>query len=248
MRFKSFWLAVQFFTRWPTPQYERVEAQDMGKMLLWFPLIGALIGSVLALISGLQAWLPAQVVALLILVAWVWQTGGLHIDGAADFCDAWLGSCGDQARALTIMKDSRIGTGGGVAIGLILLAKWVLLSALLETQQNTHILLWLMAIPIIARIGSLVLIATTSEVQQAGREVTMFTHLSKRGVAIWGGLALVVMLVIQPILLLLIAVVWLLRRTIQRTLGGLNGDSAGLMTEMLEISALLLVVLSLYNL
>ncbi|MDY0136507.1 MAG: adenosylcobinamide-GDP ribazoletransferase [Thiomicrospira sp.] len=248
MRFKSFWLAVQFFTRWPTPQYERVEAQDMGKMLLWFPLIGALIGSVLALISGLQAWLPAQVVALLILVAWVWQTGGLHIDGAADFCDAWLGSCGDQARALTIMKDSRIGTGGGVAIGLILLSKWVLLSALLETQQNAPILLWLMAIPIIARIGSLVLIATTSEVQQAGREVTMFTHLSKRGVAIWGGLALVVMLVIQPILLLLIAVAWLLRRTIQRTLGGMNGDSAGLMTETLEISALLLIVLSLSTL
>ena len=245
---KPFWLALQFFTRWPTPQFAQVSLQDMGKMLLWFPLVGALIGGVLALVSSVQAWLPAQIVALLILVAWVWQTGGLHIDGAAAFCDAWLGSCGDQARALTIMKDSRIGTGGGVAIGLILLAKWVLLSALLETQQNTPILIWLIAIPIIARIGSLVLIATTSEVQQAGREMTMFTHLSKRGVAIWGGLTLVVMFVIQPILLVLIAVVWWVRRTIQRTLGGINGDSAGLMTETLEISALLLVVLSLHTL
>ncbi|MFA6700149.1 MAG: adenosylcobinamide-GDP ribazoletransferase, partial [Thiomicrospira sp.] len=61
MRFKSFWLAVQFFTRWPTPQFAHVSLQDMGKMMLWFPLIGALIGSVLALISGLQAWLPVQV-------------------------------------------------------------------------------------------------------------------------------------------------------------------------------------------
>lgn len=76
----------------------------------------------------------------------------------------------------------------------------------------------------------------------------MFTHMPKYGVAIWGGLALVVMLVMQPILLLLIAVAWLLRRTIQRTLGGINGDSAGLMTETLEISALLLIVLSLSTL
>jgi adenosylcobinamide-GDP ribazoletransferase len=245
---KPFWLALQFFTRWPTPQFDQISLQDMGRMLLWFPLIGALIGGVLALVSSLQAWLPAQVVALLILVAWVWQTGGLHIDGAADFCDAWLGSCGDQARALTIMKDSRIGTGGGVAIGLILLSKWVLLTALLDVQQSAQMLVWLVLIPLLARVGSLGLIATTSEVQQAERGAGMFSHLSKKGVAIWSGFALVLVVLIQPLLLLLIAVAWLTRRTIQRTLGGFNGDSAGLMTETLEISALLLILISVSHL
>lgn len=241
--FKSFWLAVQFFTRWPTPQYASVSEQEMGRSLAWFPLIGLLIGLVLWALSGLQAWLPTPVVALVLLLAWVWITGALHIDGAADFADAWLGSCGHKQRALEIMKDSRIGTGGGVAIGLILLAKWVLLTELLQTDW----LVLLVLIPFWARIGSLVLMMTTPYASQNGMAETMFRHLNRTIGWLWLVFALGLMLVIAPGLLLMVLAWFWVRWLLMRHLGGMNGDGAGMMTEVLEISALLILSASLIH-
>lgn len=233
--FKAFWLAIQFFTRWPTPQYEQIGEQDMGRALAWLPLVGLLIGVSLWALSLLQAWLPAEVVALLILLLWVWNTGALHIDGAADFADGWLGGHGDKQRALTIMKDSRIGTGGGVAIGLILLLKWVLLTELLLTGQAW----WLVLIPLIARVGSLVLMTTTVYVSENGMAESMFRFLNPQMVWFW--LALVALLIfwLQPGLVFVIVAWWWVRWLLMRTLGGINGDGAGLMTEVLEISMVL---------
>ena len=241
--FKPFWLAVQFFTRWPTPQYGSVSAEEMGRSLAWLPWVGLLIGLVLWALTGLQAWFSAPVVALIILLAWVWSTGGLHIDGAADFADAWLGSGGDKTRALDIMKDSRIGTGGGVAIGLILLAKWVLLTELLQADW----LVLLVLIPFWARIGSLVLMMTTPYASQNGLAETMFRHLNSKIVWLWFVIALGLMVAIAPGLVL-IALAWFwVRWLLMRHLGGMNGDGAGLMTEVLEISALLILSASLIH-
>lgn len=240
--FKPFWLAVQFFTRWPTPQYEQVDAQDMGRALVWLPLVGAMIGLSLWLVSLLQAWLPAQVVALLILLLWVWNTGGLHIDGAADFADGWLGGYGDKQRALSIMKDSRIGTGGGLAIGLILLAKWVLLTELVQTEQAW----WLVLIPLIARIGSLVLMVSTPYASENGTAESMFRFLNRKLVWLWLGVIALLMIWLQPGLVLIVFAWLWVRWILVRTLGGMNGDGAGLMTEVLEIS-IILVLLVLFD-
>lgn len=237
--FKPFWLAVQFFTRWPTPQYAQVDAQDMGRALAYLPLVGLLIGVSLWALSLLQAWLPLEVVALLILLLWVWNTGALHIDGAADFADGWLGGYGDKQRALSIMKDSRIGTGGGVAIGLILLLKWVLLTELLLVEQAW----WLVLIPLIARIGSLVLMITTVYASENGMAESMFRFLNPKIVWFWLAVITLLILWLQPgLVFVLVAWLWV-RWLLIRTLGGMNGDGAGLMTEVLEISGLMLLVI-----
>ncbi|HEY9018449.1 adenosylcobinamide-GDP ribazoletransferase [Thiomicrospira sp.] len=235
--FKSFWLAVQFFTRWPTPQYASVSSEEMGRSLAWLPLVGLFIGLGLWALTSLQAWWSESVVALIILLAWVWSTGGLHIDGAADFADAWLGSCGDKTRALEIMKDSRIGTGGGVAIGLILLTKWVLLTQLLQTDW----LVLLVLIPFWARIGSLMLMMTTPYASQNGMAETMFRHLNRKMVWLWLVIALGLMIVKAPGLVLIVLAWFWVRWLLIRYLGGMNGDGAGLMTEVLEIGALLIL-------
>lgn len=231
---KPFWLALQFFTRWPTPQFAEVSEQDMGRALAWLPVIGVLIGGLLWAVSLLNGWLPSTLVALLILVLWVWQTGALHIDGAADFADGWLAGCGNRERALEVMKDSRIGTGGGVAIGLLLLAKWVLLVELL----NADLALWLLVIPLLARVSSLVLMVTTDYASQNGMAESMFRCLNRPIVWIWLALSVAFVLVLQPGLVVLIAGWFWIRWIIVRTLGGMNGDSAGMMTELMELFAM----------
>jgi len=237
---KSLTLVFQFFTRLPTPQHELVNEEDMGQALSWLPFVGLVIGLMLWIVSLLNGMVSAEVTAVLILAFWVWVTGTLHIDGAADFADAWLGAPHDHQRALEIMKDSRIGTGGGVAIGLILLAKWVLLVELLDAD----LAVWLLMVPVLARVGSLVLMVTTPFASQNGMAETMFQYLNHNSVWAWLGAAALLVLFSAPILLLLIFVWFSLRAQMQKTLGGMNGDSAGLQTEVMEIVALLLLVLT----
>ena len=141
---REFLLAVQFFTRIPitgalaewvgfSPAMLRASAGH-------FPGVGVLVGTVAALCYGLLAALLPDtayaplVAAVLSTVVTVVLTGGFHEDGLADVADG-LGGSYDKARALAIMKDSRVGAFGAMALVLALLAKVALL-ALLGTVEG----------------------------------------------------------------------------------------------------------------
>lgn len=133
---RHFLLAVQFFTRIPVT----------GRLALWvgyspamlrasaahFPAVGVVVGlSVVALTVPLLEVLPgmfAPLVAAALGTAWsIWITGAFHEDGLADVADG-LGGSYDRERALTIMKDSRVGAFGAIAVVLALLSKVALLA------------------------------------------------------------------------------------------------------------------------
>ncbi|MEJ7686325.1 MAG: adenosylcobinamide-GDP ribazoletransferase [Variovorax sp.] len=135
---RHFLLALQFFTRVPVT----------GRLAAWvgfspamlrasaahFPGVGWLVGAIAAGVFLLaQAMLPgvagAAVAALLSTLATVLLTGAFHEDGLADTADG-LGGSADRARALEIMKDSRIGAFGAIALMLALGLKVALLAAL----------------------------------------------------------------------------------------------------------------------
>ena len=136
---RHFLLAVQFFTRIPIT----------GKLANWvgfspamlrasaahFPAVGLLIGVVAAAVYGLLiALLPSGaysplIAAVLSTTATVLMTGAFHEDGLADLADG-LGGSYDKARALEIMKDSRVGAYGAMALVLALLCKVALLGLL----------------------------------------------------------------------------------------------------------------------
>ena len=137
--FREFLLAVQFFTRIPitgalaawvgfSPAMLRASAGH-------FPGVGVLVGTVAAAMYALMvALLPdttfaPMVAAVLSTVAAVLMTGGFHEDGLADVADG-LGGSYDRYRALDIMKDSRVGAFGAMALVLALLAKVALLALL----------------------------------------------------------------------------------------------------------------------
>ena len=115
---RLFWCAVGFLTRLPTPASREFEPGWIGRSARWFSLVGQIVG-VLAAVVFLAAgrfW-DGAAPAVLAIGAGVWITGAFHEDGLADTADGLGGGTTPQAR-LAIMKDSRIGTYGVLALVL----------------------------------------------------------------------------------------------------------------------------------
>ena len=119
-------LALQFLTRIPVPRWVGFEPVWLQQCARHFPAVGALVGAASALVLWAAApWLGLPAAVLMAMAASLWMTGAFHEDGLADTSDA-LGGAVPRARALEIMKDSRIGTYGAVALWLALTLKAVL--------------------------------------------------------------------------------------------------------------------------
>lgn len=116
---KLFLSALGFLTRVPVPGWTGFEADRLARSSRYFPLVGLVTGGVMALVwLGAGSFLAPLPAAFLAVGAGVMLTGALHEDGFADCCDG-LGGGRSKARALEIMRDSRIGAYG--AIGLIIM-------------------------------------------------------------------------------------------------------------------------------
>src|SRR5262245_41641602 len=123
-------LAFQFMTILPWPMVQVRHAEDLGVSMVFYPIVGATLGSIMVCmyVVGSEVFpdgvlRPALVVLLIIL------TGGLHLDGFADVCDGFYAGT-TKAEALRIMKDPHLGTMAVVGIIAVLMLKVVLLSHL----------------------------------------------------------------------------------------------------------------------
>jgi adenosylcobinamide-GDP ribazoletransferase len=120
---------VAFLTRIPIGRAIVLDGEDVGRAALVFPLVGAGIGALGGLTAdGLAGPLPALVAGALGLALAVALTGALHVDALADSADALVTR--DRERALAIMRDSRTGSFGAVAIALSVLVEAAALGAL----------------------------------------------------------------------------------------------------------------------
>jgi adenosylcobinamide-GDP ribazoletransferase len=110
--------AILFLTRIPLPRFT-LDASDFARSSGFFAWVGALLAALLWIASALLTpALGARLSALLLIVLWVAITGGLHLDGLADTVDGVSGGRSERARTLEIMRDSRIGSHGAVALVL----------------------------------------------------------------------------------------------------------------------------------
>jgi adenosylcobinamide-GDP ribazoletransferase len=124
-------MALQFLTRVPV-HLAVFDPAELNHSARYFPVIGALLGCAGALVFAAAALMwPLPIAVLLSMAATVWLTGSFHEDGLADTCDG-LGGAVSRERALEIMKDSRIGSYGAIALVLMLGLK----AALLNTQGS----------------------------------------------------------------------------------------------------------------
>ena len=136
---RPFWLALGFLTRIPVPLKGEPQAGEQGQSMLFYPLVGLVIGLGMMFLAWLLGSTSATVSAALLLLFWVLVTGALHLDGLADSVDAWLGSHGDRERALAIMKDPASGPAAVVVLVVVLLIKYAVIVELLE-QSNFAVL------------------------------------------------------------------------------------------------------------
>ncbi|MCK5898309.1 MAG: adenosylcobinamide-GDP ribazoletransferase, partial [Methylococcales bacterium] len=132
----NFLLALQFLTRIPLPLNITISDHQWGRTVLYYPLIGLVIGGFLSLIPLLAPNLSVNIQAALLLSFWVLITGGLHLDGLADCADGWAGGLNNRTKTLKIMKDPHIGALAVVILILVLGTKWVALSELLAQKNH----------------------------------------------------------------------------------------------------------------
>lgn len=219
-------------------------AQQVGRSLLSYPLVGLLIGAVLLLVQWALAGTAPLLQAAVLLLLWVGITGGLHLDGLADSADAWAGGFGDRERTLSIMQDPRSGPIAVVVLVLLLLLKFAALATLLASNQ----LLALLLAPWLARGLVPLLFMTTPYVRAGGLGAALAAHLPRKQLPYWlagHGLLLVLIGGWSGLLAVLAALLLLagLRQLMLQRLGGCTGDTAGALVELVEATVLLVLAL-----
>lgn len=242
---KAFLLALQFLTCLPVSLKSGPNPADWGRSALAYPVIGLLIGLLLAGLQQLVGHADPLLQAALLTAAWALITGGLHLDGLADSADAWVGGHGDRERTMAIMKDPRSGPAAVSTVVLTLLLKFAALVALVKAGSWTTLLL----VPVLGRSVLVVLLLTTAYVRPGGMGSAISAHLPRVAAA------LVLLLVAAGalfvgqagVLALAVAVAaWLiLRWMMMRRLGGMTGDTLGAAVELTEAAVLVALALGL---
>ena len=234
---KRFLAALQFLTVIPLPGESNPGEQVLGGSLVFFPVVGLLIGAVVALIDwALGQFLPIGVTSVLAVILLIAVSGGLHIDGLADTADG-LFSSRPRERILTIMKDSRTGPMGVAAIVAVVSLKIALIASVAGPWRWWVLLLT----PLAGRCALLVHIALLPYVRPEGGLAGIFCRNRSRGHALW---ALAVLLAAgavsggMPGLIAGIAAflgALLLAAYLVRRIGGLTGDTLGAACELTEL-------------
>jgi adenosylcobinamide-GDP ribazoletransferase len=140
--FAGFLVSLRFLTRLPVPFVRRLDPPPLHAAMSMFPVAGALVGALtgVSLVLCRLAGLPDFFAAAVALGAGAMITGALHEDGLADVADGFGGG-GTREQRLDIMRDSRIGAYGALALCIMTLARASLYVALLELPPTATILL-----------------------------------------------------------------------------------------------------------
>jgi adenosylcobinamide-GDP ribazoletransferase len=239
----SFLEAVRFLTFIPLPARD-ASWEEVGRGTAYFPLVGMLLGAILILADTLlgKIWSRLLVSAVLV-VLWVILTGGLHLDGLADTVDGLRGGRGREQR-LAIMRDSRLGAFGGVAIFCLLALKLAFVNELSLAWCGRGLLL----APTLGRWAMVYSIWAFPSARPGGTGSIFKEHSGLRELVLATMLALVVALSLFHLWgLVILGGLWLaaalLGWTLTRTLGGLTGDTYGALCEVSEVLVLAMVAL-----
>ena len=240
---RHFLIAFQFLTIVPLPIQVRCEEEDLGRSMTFFPLVGLAIGALLAGADFLLAPILPRGVADLVLVALLSVvTGGLHLDGLSDVCDG-LAARGSRERFLAVMKDSRVGAVGAVALALGLMLKYQALLAVPAGHKREVLLFF----PLVARFSQ---VQMTVGAQRAradglgcafvgGAGLTQFLLASLLTLGAAYGLLGVNGVFCTALLFLL---TWGIKSWSHGRLGGITGDVIGCASELNEIFCLLILL------
>jgi adenosylcobinamide-GDP ribazoletransferase len=232
-------LAVGFLTILPVIDNRRASEDAVAASFEWFPIVGFMLGLALSGEDLVLSYAFGQVMrSVLVVLSLIVITGAVHLDGLADTADA-LGAGRDRERALEILRDSRVGTFGGVAIFFDLILKILALSTLSGPARYFALIL----APGLARYA-MVMVARRIDYLRAGGAGSTLLADAKR----WPRRKFVFILPVVFVLaakaqgaralIVAAAVVIAMRWFYRRWLGGVTGDLIGACGELVEIAVL----------
>jgi adenosylcobinamide-GDP ribazoletransferase len=249
---KNFITALQFLTVVRVKKDHPVEEGDLAKSMVYFPLIGFLIGLILIYADKAFAFivLPQNIANLLLIVIILLVTRALHIDGLADTLDGLMGGR-DQASRLEIMKDSRLGTAGVLGIVCVLSLKYMCLNNLYNSEKIAALL----TAPALARWSQTFMAFGTNYGRGHGMGKAFVGHLRTESFAVVSAIAagLTAFVIVREdvrslalFICLIVGVVltsYVGRRYLVRKLGGMTGDAIGAVSELNEALVFLIFVI-----
>ena len=257
-------------TRIPMPKIDYDE-EKLGKSMKYFPAVGVIVGIILLFFTFVFKNLNySTVLPLMIIVVILTDlitTGGLHLDGLADTFDG-IFSYRSKHKMLEIMKDSRLGSNGALALILYFLIKFVLLySLLIENQGGT--IFAILTYPVVARLCSVISCASSPYARGSGMGKTFVDNTKTKEVIIaalitvvYSGAILFYMIGSRfnyslpldflmksfSINLLIIAILGLFAyafsKLIERKIGGITGDTLGALLEISSLVYLFLLIVA----
>ena len=202
-------------------------------------MLGGLTGLVF---MALQPWCGIPLAALFAVLTLALLTGGFHLDGLADTCDG-IFSARRRERMLEIMRDSRLGTHGGLALIFVLLAKVLVVSEL--ALRGTPMLAALAAACVAGRGTAVLLMYRHRYAREEGLGNVFIGKVTGRQTCVTLGLAAILAAVLLPgmrgvaALVVTIVAIFILGQLLKRTLGGQTGDTLGAAIELGELIFLL---------
>lgn len=239
--------AIQFFTRLPVPAWVGHSAQQLEQAARYLPLVGMLAGAIAAAVLWISAQLlPLPVAVVLSMTAGILATGAFHEDGLSDFADGFGGGH-TKEKMLAIMKDSRVGAYGVIALVLVLLLKY---QALLELCGKHSLMLAaaaLIAAHCVSRLMAVSIMFTLRYVREddsaRARPAAQLSRFSFT-VSLLTGIAALGLLYFanaHPAAILAAAASTLLMRAylarrLQQRLGGYTGDCLGAVQQLSELA------------
>lgn len=235
--------AVGLLTRVPVP-YVAHDTANRPEATVWaYPIAGFVVALVALIVGTIAKWfgLGPEIIAALILTVKVISTGAMHEDGLADSADGLWGGW-TQDRRLEIMKDSRIGTYGVIALVLGLLIRWIALTALIE-----HGAMWagVIVAAVTSRVPMVALMHLLPNARGKGLsasvgrpEKTMLGYAVIIGLAVS---AILTGLAVVPLFIFLCGITAASYAIAKAKIGGQTGDILGASQQLAEVTALIVL-------
>ena len=236
----TFLLAIQFLTRLPVPASRAYTPERMAASVRYYPMAGALVGGLSAFVFWAASLVfPQTLSVILAIAAGLLITGGFHEDGLADSFDG-VGGGATREKSLVIMRDSRIGVYGALALVIALALKVAALAAL----PLASVAAALVIAHGLSRLSSVIVIATSRYVRDDGTGKPVAGGVSAGGL-VFAGLTGVASIgagfAVEPFQALAFGVAGLaiahvgMRLFFEPKLGGYTGDTLGAVQQASEI-------------
>ncbi len=242
---RGFLLALQFLTIIPIGARLSIDKNKLHQVVVYFPLVGLLLGLILSGVSSLLSLIPLEkfLTNAILVILLIILTGGLHLDGLADTFDAFL-SRKSKPEMLKIMRDSHIGVMGVLSLISIILIKISLFCSLDLSLKNASLILMCL----LSRYSLVFSMFSFPYAREEGKAKTFIEGMNFKIFGLATTIALFCVIILWQLIGLLVFIlvmifVFLIGKFITKKIGGITGDSLGAINELVEVFVLLNILI-----